>query len=86
MQVFPSLQMCPDVPSTAWARSHTWHPHLGSHLLRVLPLKAAELDGFQADTEEDEEDDDCMIVDVQPGKGGKGNLADTHLREQELCK
>ncbi|NWH41049.1 CAF1A factor, partial [Chloropsis hardwickii] len=28
-----------------------------------------EMDGFQADTEEDEEDDDCMIVDVQPGKG-----------------
>ncbi|NWW39999.1 CAF1A factor, partial [Panurus biarmicus] len=35
--------------------------------------QAAEMDGFQADTEEDEEDDDCMIVDVQPGKGGKGN-------------
>ncbi|NXU99403.1 CAF1A factor, partial [Cettia cetti] len=35
--------------------------------------QAAELDGFQADTEEDEEDDDCMIVDVQPGKGGQGN-------------
>ncbi|NXI42184.1 CAF1A factor, partial [Galbula dea] len=34
----------------------------------LLFLKAAELDGFQADTEEDEEDDDCMIVDVQPGK------------------
>ncbi|NXU46329.1 CAF1A factor, partial [Drymodes brunneopygia] len=33
-------------------------------------VSAAELDGFQADTEEDEEDDDCMIVDVQPGKGG----------------
>ncbi|CAN8201357.1 unnamed protein product [Coccothraustes coccothraustes] len=31
--------------------------------------RAAEMDGFQADTEEDEEDDDCMIVDVQPGKG-----------------
>lgn len=31
------------------------------------------MDGFQADTEEDEEDDDCMIVDVQPGKGGQGN-------------
>ncbi|KGL74371.1 Chromatin assembly factor 1 subunit A, partial [Tinamus guttatus] len=30
--------------------------------------EAAETDGFQADTEEDEEDDDCMIVDVQPGK------------------
>ncbi|NXO98694.1 CAF1A factor, partial [Certhia brachydactyla] len=30
--------------------------------------QAAEMDGFQADTEEDEEDDDCMIVDVQPGK------------------
>ena len=29
------------------------------------------MDGFQADTEEDEEDDDCMIVDIQPGKGGK---------------
>ncbi|NWW64566.1 CAF1A factor, partial [Ifrita kowaldi] len=25
--------------------------------------QAAEMDGFQADTEEDEEDDDCMIVD-----------------------
>uniref|UniRef100_A0A8C3NI04 Uncharacterized protein n=1 Tax=Geospiza parvula TaxID=87175 RepID=A0A8C3NI04_GEOPR len=35
--------------------------------------QAAEMDGFQADTEEDEEDDDCMIVDVQPGKGGKGD-------------
>ncbi|NWV67867.1 CAF1A factor, partial [Malurus elegans] len=30
--------------------------------------QAAEMDGFQADTEEDEEDDDCMIVDVQPAK------------------
>ncbi|XP_062452119.1 chromatin assembly factor 1 subunit A isoform X2 [Rhea pennata] len=30
--------------------------------------EAMEMDGFQADTEEDEEDDDCMIVDVQPGK------------------
>ncbi|XP_074020033.1 chromatin assembly factor 1 subunit A [Numenius arquata] len=36
--------------------------------------EAAELDGFQADTEEDEEDDDCMIVDIQPGKGS--TLAD----------
>ncbi|NXM43770.1 CAF1A factor, partial [Gymnorhina tibicen] len=35
--------------------------------------QAAEMDGFQADTEEDEEDDDCVIVDVQPGKGGKGD-------------
>ncbi|NXN85777.1 CAF1A factor, partial [Bombycilla garrulus] len=33
-----------------------------------LALQAAEVDGFQADTEEDEDDDDCMIVDVQPGK------------------
>ncbi|NXE42944.1 CAF1A factor, partial [Ptilorrhoa leucosticta] len=40
---------------------------------RVSRGGAAEMDGFQADTEEDEEDDDCMIVDVQPGKGGKGN-------------
>ncbi|XP_061871195.1 chromatin assembly factor 1 subunit A isoform X2 [Colius striatus] len=31
--------------------------------------EAAEMDGFQADTEEDEEDDDCMILDIQPGKG-----------------
>lgn len=38
----------------------------------ALP-QAADMDGFQADTEEDEEDDDCMIVDVQPGKGGQGN-------------
>ncbi|XP_075031325.1 chromatin assembly factor 1 subunit A isoform X2 [Calonectris borealis] len=30
--------------------------------------EAAEMDGFQADTEEDEEDDDCMIVDIQPGR------------------
>lgn len=30
--------------------------------------EAAEMDGFQADTEEDDEDDDCMIVDIQPGK------------------
>ncbi|XP_050168565.1 chromatin assembly factor 1 subunit A isoform X1 [Myiozetetes cayanensis] len=30
--------------------------------------EAVEMDGFQADTEEDEEDDDCMIVDVQPAK------------------
>ncbi|XP_077698006.1 chromatin assembly factor 1 subunit A isoform X1 [Eretmochelys imbricata] len=28
---------------------------------------AVEMDGFQADTEEEEEDD-CMIVDIQPGK------------------
>ncbi|NXS88786.1 CAF1A factor, partial [Erpornis zantholeuca] len=34
--------------------------------------QAAEVDGFQADTEEDEEDDDCMIVDVQPGKDPTG--------------
>lgn len=31
------------------------------------------MDGFQADTEEDEEDDDCMIVDIQSGKGGEIN-------------
>ncbi|XP_030322058.1 chromatin assembly factor 1 subunit A [Calypte anna] len=31
-------------------------------------VEAVEMDGFQADTEEDEEDDDCMIVDIQPGK------------------
>ncbi|NXF83277.1 CAF1A factor, partial [Sclerurus mexicanus] len=30
--------------------------------------EAVEMDGFQADTEEDEEDDDCMIVDVLPAK------------------
>ncbi|XP_061322912.1 chromatin assembly factor 1 subunit A [Pezoporus flaviventris] len=30
--------------------------------------EAAEMDGFQADTEEDEEDDDCIIMDIQPGK------------------
>ncbi|KAM6236045.1 LOW QUALITY PROTEIN: chromatin assembly factor 1 subunit A [Porphyrio hochstetteri] len=30
--------------------------------------EAAEMDGFQADTEEDEEDEDCMIVDIQSGK------------------
>ncbi|NXK67198.1 CAF1A factor, partial [Sylvietta virens] len=34
-----------------------------SHLVPALSLQAAEMDGFQADTEEDEEDDDCMIVD-----------------------
>lgn len=45
----------------------------GSQLVPALSLQAAEMDGFQADTEEDEEDDDCMIVDVQPGKGGKGD-------------
>lgn len=38
-----------------------------------LKAEAAEMDGFQADTEEDEEDDDCMIVDIQPGKGGEIN-------------
>lgn len=32
-----------------------------------------DMDGFQADTEEDEDDDDCIIVDVQPGKGGKNH-------------
>uniref|UniRef100_A0A8C0G182 Chromatin assembly factor 1 subunit A n=1 Tax=Chelonoidis abingdonii TaxID=106734 RepID=A0A8C0G182_CHEAB len=31
---------------------------------------SVEMDGFQADTEEEEEDD-CMIVDVRPGKGEK---------------
>ncbi|NXT06375.1 CAF1A factor, partial [Prunella fulvescens] len=48
-------------------------PRGAEQLVPVLSLQAAEMDGFQADTEEDEEDDDCMIVDVQPGKGGKGN-------------
>ncbi|XP_051495695.1 chromatin assembly factor 1 subunit A isoform X2 [Apus apus] len=33
--------------------------------------EAVEMDGFQADTEEDEEDDDCMIVDIQPGKDSR---------------
>lgn len=43
-----------------------------------LQAEAAEMDGFQADTEEDEEDDDCMIVDIQPGKGGENkSVADT---------
>lgn len=62
------------VPGTACARPGPWHPRPpDSHPVPVLSLQAAEMDGFQADTEEDEEDDDCMIVDVQPGKGGKGN-------------
>lgn len=45
-----------------------------------LPLKAEamEMDGFQADTEEDEDDDDCMIVDVQPCKGGE-KILDSRL-------
>lgn len=71
---FPSLQRCPPaqpVLGTACAWSHP--PLAGSRLVAVLSLQAAEMDGFQADTEEDEEDDDCMIVDVQPGKGGKQN-------------
>jgi len=37
-----------------------------------------EMDGFQADTEEDEDDDDCMIVDVQPCKGGE-KILDSRL-------
>ena len=45
---------------------HSWYPFF-------LKAEAAEMDGFQADTEEDEEDDDCVIVDIQPGKGGKIN-------------
>ncbi|NXC58119.1 CAF1A factor, partial [Aleadryas rufinucha] len=44
-------------------------PRGAEQLVPVPSLQAAEMDGFQADTEEDEEDDDCMIVDVQPGKG-----------------
>ncbi|NXY11656.1 CAF1A factor, partial [Pteruthius melanotis] len=43
-------------------------PRGAQQLGPVVSLQAAEMDGFQADTEEDEEDDDCMIVDVQPGK------------------
>ncbi|KAM6231635.1 chromatin assembly factor 1 subunit A isoform 2-T2 [Spheniscus humboldti] len=39
--------------------------------------EAAEMDGFQADTEEDEEDDDCMIVDIQPVKGSTLAVTET---------
>ncbi|XP_074894169.1 chromatin assembly factor 1 subunit A [Buteo buteo] len=39
--------------------------------------EAVEMDGFQADTEEDEEDDDCMIVDVRPGKDSMLAVAET---------
>ncbi|XP_053905876.1 chromatin assembly factor 1 subunit A isoform X2 [Cuculus canorus] len=38
--------------------------------------EAAELDGFQADTEEDE-DDDCMIVDIQPCKDSTLTVPET---------
>ncbi|NXO45271.1 CAF1A factor, partial [Locustella ochotensis] len=58
---FPALQGCPALPcGSLGLLPHTWY--------LFLPLQAAEMDGFQADTEEDEEDDDCMIVDVQPAK------------------
>ena len=36
-----------------------------------------EMDGFQADTEEDEDDDDCMIVDVQPCKDSTLTVTET---------
>ncbi|XP_037240236.1 chromatin assembly factor 1 subunit A isoform X1 [Falco rusticolus] len=39
--------------------------------------EAVEMDGFQADTEEDEEDEDCMIVDIQPGKGSTLAVTET---------
>uniref|UniRef100_A0A8D0KT07 Chromatin assembly factor 1 subunit A n=1 Tax=Strix occidentalis caurina TaxID=311401 RepID=A0A8D0KT07_STROC len=39
--------------------------------------EAAEMDGFQADTEEDEEDDDCMIVNIQPGKDSTLTVTET---------
>lgn len=59
----PALPVPALPPGTSWLTAGTCS----------LSLQAAEMDGFQADTEEDEEDDDCMIVDVQPGKGGKGD-------------
>ncbi|XP_075380687.1 chromatin assembly factor 1 subunit A isoform X1 [Mycteria americana] len=39
--------------------------------------EAVEMDGFQADTEEDEEDDDCMIVDIRPGKDSPMAVTET---------
>ncbi|KAM6041826.1 chromatin assembly factor 1 subunit A isoform 2-T4 [Chlamydotis macqueenii] len=39
--------------------------------------EGVEVDGFQADTEEDEEDDDCMIVDIQPGKDSTLGVTET---------
>uniref|UniRef100_A0A8C2TH80 Chromatin assembly factor 1 subunit A n=1 Tax=Coturnix japonica TaxID=93934 RepID=A0A8C2TH80_COTJA len=39
--------------------------------------EAMEMDGFQADTEEDEDDDDCMIVDVQPCKDSTLTASET---------
>ncbi|XP_042667085.1 chromatin assembly factor 1 subunit A isoform X1 [Centrocercus urophasianus] len=39
--------------------------------------EAMEMDGFQADTEEDEDDDDCMIVDVQPCKDSTLTVTET---------
>ncbi|XP_006278730.1 chromatin assembly factor 1 subunit A [Alligator mississippiensis] len=41
--------------------------------------EAVEMDGFQADTEEEEEEDDCMIVDIQPNKDSKSTVTETAL-------
>lgn len=39
-----------------------------------LQVGAADMDGFQADTEEEEEEDgDCMIVEVPDAAGEKGS-------------
>lgn len=65
----PQWWGAPTAASTALPR-HPQLPVKGSSV--SLQAEAAEMDGFQADTEEDEEDDDCMIVDIQPGRGGEG--------------
>ncbi|XP_074783984.1 chromatin assembly factor 1 subunit A [Athene noctua] len=45
--------------------------------------EAAEMDGFQADTEEDEEDDDCLIVNIQPGKDSMLAVTETASESSE---
>lgn len=49
-----------------------------------MQVGSGDMDGFQADTEEDEEDDtDCMIVDVPDVAG---DVSETPVPAPTLCK
>lgn len=52
--------------------------------LYSVQVGSGDMDGFQADTEEDEEDDtDCMIVDVP---GVVGDVSEAPVPAPTLCK
>lgn len=58
----------------------------GQHANRLyfVQVGSGDMDGFHADTEEDEEDDtDCMIIDV-PDVGG--DVSEAPIPTPTLCK